>query len=369
MKKIIQYILLTFILLIFSHCEKTESEKVYYDQNYISEIKNARKETVFFTARNYIPGATLTVAKNGKIIYSEGWGFASKDLEVPATRKTKFRIGNLSELYTSAIYLKMVEDDLLHPDSTVQHYLPEFPEKKYPITLQHLADHTSGIREPTFYEKAGDKLIISLKNGIKLFENDSLLYAPETFQIQTIFNYMLLGSVMENVTDKNFNYLLNKYLTDTLGLESTVVDNQFTTIKNRSDFYISNLITQVINATVWDMQYRAPSDGILSNAEDLVKFGNAILYSDYFSEEFKNLLFKQTYIQKDLSRNMSNSWINITDKNGREAWGKSGSVNGGSAALLIYPEEKLVVAMATNLSSVSEDFPVFTIANFFLSNK
>jgi serine beta-lactamase-like protein LACTB, mitochondrial len=70
---------------------------------------------------NNIPGGSFSIAKEGKIIYAEAMGLASKDLEVPANRKTKFRIGEVSELFTSLIYQMMIEDGTLHPDSSVQH--------------------------------------------------------------------------------------------------------------------------------------------------------------------------------------------------------------------------------------------------------
>ncbi|MCD6355291.1 MAG: serine hydrolase [Prolixibacteraceae bacterium] len=104
------------------------------------------------------------MAKQGKIIYSEGLGEASRDLNVPVTLKTRFRTGEVSELFTSLIYQLMVEKGILNPDSTVQHYLPGFPPKKeFKLTLKQLVDHTSGIRKPYFSEKNSQGLNIRIK--------------------------------------------------------------------------------------------------------------------------------------------------------------------------------------------------------------
>ncbi len=359
---------LTFLfILLFSlpNCKKNNSD-VLYDRKYSEEIKAARKDAVFFLSRNFIPGGTFAIAKEGKIIYSEGLGQASKDLDVPVKRSTKFRVGEISELFTSLIYQKMWENGTLHPDSTVQHYYPDFPEKQFELPISHLVYQTSGIREPNGEEKDWRGLNVSLQKGIDTFKNDSLLVPPGMYQIPGMFNYNLLGAVMEKVTDKKFAEILKEFVTDTLHLENTTIDNPFITIEGRSDFFDHNFISQVVNATTRDMRFKAPSEGLLSNAEDLVKFGNALLFSEYFSEEIKDRLFEPVSLYNDIPSQMANGWILMEDRSGRKIYGKSGTVAGGGAALLVYPEEELVVACAANLGSISEEFPVFTMASHFL---
>jgi serine beta-lactamase-like protein LACTB, mitochondrial len=114
------------------------------------------------------------------------------------------------------------------------------------------------------------------------------------------------------------------------------------------------------------MRFRAPSEGLLSNAEDLVKFGNALLYSGYFSAEIKARLFEPVILFDNILSTMANGWILMEDREGRKIYGRSGTVTGGGAALLIYPDEKLVVACAVNLGAFSNDYPVFDMARHFL---
>ncbi len=359
------FYILIFVIINLSSCKKNNDD-VLYDRSYLNEIKAARQEIALYMGRNSVPGATFAVSKGGEIIYSEGLGLASKDLEVPATRHTKFRIGQLSENLTSLIYYKLVEDGIFHPDSTVQHYFPDFPKKKYKIPIRHLVQHTSGIRAPSSVEQNWRGLNISIQKGLEQFMHDSLVAPPGMYQIASLYNYNLLGAIMEKTTEMQFHELLKKYVTDTLGLENTMVDNPFITIKGRTDYFDHNFVAQVMHATWRDMRYRAPSEGLLSNAEDLVKFGNALLYSEYISEEIRSKLFKPIVLNDGLHAQMTNGWAIITDYSDRKIYGKSGSVTGGSAALIIYPREELIVACATNLSSLSEDFPVFLIASKFL---
>ena len=366
MKQIFSGLLLSAMILAFGGCEKEKADLIY-DRSYIDEIKQTRKEFSTFLSRNYIPGGNIAIAKDNKIIYSEGMGFASTELEVQMTRENKLRIGDVSELFTSIIYLKLVEEGVLEPDSTVQHYLEYYPETNLRLAIKHLPYHTSGIRKEDSEENDRGGLNISIQKGLESFMYDELTSPPGWYEEVSMFNPNLLGAVMEKATNKKFPQLLKEYLTDTLNLTNTVVDNPSARIKGRSEFYSQNMLGQIVNAPFRDARYKAPSKGILSNAEDLVKLGMAVLESNYFSDDFRENIFKPCDLYGNYKSKMANGWLLTFDKKGREVNASSGSVTGGGAAILIYPEEKLVLACAINLT-LSNDIPLFEIADHFLQD-
>lgn len=365
MKRGIQLLVLFAVLLGLSNCKKAKTD-ILYSKKYIDEIKEVRKEMGFFLAGNFVPGASIAISLNGELIYSEGIGIASKDLNVPVNRKTKFRIGSVSELYTAYIYHKMVQEGVLNPDSTIQHYYPEFPKKEYPITLDQLVQHSSGIREPNHKETSWRGLNIRLEKGLDNFKNDPLIAQPGYYQYPTSYNYDLLGVVMQKAEKKKFREILKTYLTDTLHLDNTVLDNPVLSIENRSQFYDHNMVSQIINATTLDLRHSTPSNGILSNAEDLVKLGNAYLSSDYLSEETRTKIFTKIQLANGIEPDLTNSWVMLRNNSGGLVYGKDGEVLGGSASILVYPEEKLIIACTTNLTGATGNFPIFKIASKFL---
>jgi CubicO group peptidase (beta-lactamase class C family) len=369
MKSVFQVFLLLAILLAFSNCEKKTND-ILYDSNYKKEIIEVRKEASMYLMINNIPGGSFAIAKEGKIIYAEALGLASKDLEVLANRKTKFRIGEVSELFTSLIYQMMIEDGTLHPDSSVQHYLPDFPkpvfrEANQKITLSQLVNHSSGIRESSDEEMDWVKINTTIQTGLDLFKNDPLHGIPGWYENPSLFNYNLLGAVMERVTGKSYPDLLKSYVTDTLKLTNTLADNSFRTIVGRTDFYDYNMVSQVINATTRDLRFRTPSEGLLSNAEDLVKLGNAILFSDIIPEQIKMRLFEPVQLMGDFPPTMANGWLLLRNNQGELSYGRVGGVTGGGAVLLIIPDKKMVVAGTVNLTS-SDEIPVFKLIAPFL---
>jgi len=264
----------------------------------------------------------------------------------------------------------MVENGTLHPDSTVQYYLPDYPLSAYKetlnrITISQLANHSSGIREPSEDIHIWKGQNITLQTSLDNFKNEPLNSPPGWVESPSSNNYNLLGAIMEKATGKPFPELLKNYITDTLQLTNTEVDNPFRTVIGRTDFFDYNLVSQVVNATFRDMRYRAPSEGLLSNAEDLVKFGNTILNSNLFSDSIKTRLFKPTGLLGDFPPTMANGWVILKNKEGFFMYGRVGGVTGGSAVLLIIPDKKLVIAGTTNLTSTDE-IPVFKLIEPFL---
>ncbi len=347
-------------------CTKSNTD-IVYNRKYIDEIKEARKDLHFHLIQNMVPGANVAVSINNEIVYSEAMGWASKDLEVPAKRSTKFRVADISSLFTNAIYLKMTEEGIINPDSSVQHYFPGFPDKIAKVTVKMLVNEISGIRPP--YADEEMKLVnTSIEKGINLFKDDPLDMPPGEFQIHSSYNHNLLGVVLEKASGKNFATLLKEYVTDTLNLNTTISDNPFATIIGRSDFYESNVLQQVIHTTFYDLRPNAPSKGLLSSAEDLVRLGNAYLEGNFFSEETRQTLFEPLRLYNNNTSRMVNGWFVYRDTFGRTVYSIETSVVGGTAALLIYPEEKLVAAYACNLTSALDETPVFIIANNFVES-
>ena len=367
MKQSFFRLLLSALLLASWGCEKKQANFIY-DKAYIDEIKQARKDIALYINRNYIPGATIAIAKENKIIYSEGIGLASTELDVPMTRENKLRIGDVSQIFTNIIYLKLVEEGVLNPDSTVQHYIPDYPVTDFKLAIKHLPHHTSSIRKEEAGEIEKPGLNLTIQKGLKDFMHDPLSNPPGWYQETSMFNTNLLGAVMEKAAKKNFPVLLREYVTDTLKLTNTVLDDPFAIISDRTDFYDQSRMGQNINAPFRDMRYKAPAKGILSNAEDLVKLGMAILESKYFAEEFRESLFQPCDLYGGYKSEMANGWLLMQDENGREFYGSGGGVTGGGAAILIYPDDNLVIAFAVNQTLGTDNLPVFKIANYFLKD-
>src|SRR6058998_493605 len=95
---------------------------------------------------NRIPGVQVAVSVNGKLVWSEGFGYADAARKRPVTRETQFRIGSVSKPLTATAVALLYEQGKLDLDAPVQRYVPSFPDKGHPITTRLLAGHLAGIR-------------------------------------------------------------------------------------------------------------------------------------------------------------------------------------------------------------------------------
>ena len=371
--KLVSWAPALFILFaLLTDCSHTEQQKIL-TRKFLEPIKESRQDAYFYMARSNMPGSSIAVSVEGKLVWSEGFGYASRDLKVPASRVTRYRIGEVTQVLTALTYQLLAEQGKLHPDSTVQHYYPDFPLKKYRLTVRNLAEQTSGIRPPTDEEKIRKSLNVGLEAGLDCFKNDSLLFMPGSFQFPSIYNYNLLGMVIQKATGKRFSDVVKELVTDTLGMKETVPDNLLGVIENRADFFDHDYMSRIIHAVSTDNRYKMPSEGYLSTAEDLNRLGTSLLFSEYIPGSVKNKIFEQVKLPGGPPTRWANGWFHAENESGNSYYFITGNITGGGAALVVFPSEKLVIAWASNIENEIDEFPVYKIAmnfiNFINGNK
>ena len=108
-----------------------------------------------------VPGLSVAVAMDGKIVWSEAFGLADVETKTPVTPSTRFRIGSISKPLTSAGLALLVERGKIDMDAPIQKYIPDFPQKEGPITVRMLAGHLSGIRNYRVGERGSVQQAVS----------------------------------------------------------------------------------------------------------------------------------------------------------------------------------------------------------------
>ena len=107
----------------------------------------AREITNQFMAETGFPGIAVTVSIDGDVVWSEGFGYADVEQQVPVSPSlTRFRVGSTAKSMTAMAIGKLVESGALDLDAPIQRYLPDYPEKDGVITARLLGGHLAGIR-------------------------------------------------------------------------------------------------------------------------------------------------------------------------------------------------------------------------------
>jgi D-alanyl-D-alanine carboxypeptidase len=95
------------------------------------------------------PGASVAVAKQGKVLLAKGYGLADVAGRVRARANTVYRIGSVTKQFTAAAVMDLAERGRLGVDDEVTRFLPDYPTNGYHLTIRHLLTHTSGIANYT----------------------------------------------------------------------------------------------------------------------------------------------------------------------------------------------------------------------------
>lgn len=131
-----------------------------------SSYKKADELVDKFFEKNAPVGLSLSVGREGAIIWSKGLGYSDLEQHVPVMpSKTKFRVANVAKPFTAYALLKLVEESKINLDAEIQTYVPSFPKKEFPITVRQLATHLSGIRHYSGDEAYSNTRYESVKDG------------------------------------------------------------------------------------------------------------------------------------------------------------------------------------------------------------
>jgi CubicO group peptidase (beta-lactamase class C family) len=295
------------------------------------------------------PGASVTVIKDGDVVWSEGFGWADLEQQVAVTPLTRFRIGSVSKSLTSIGLGLLVQEGKIELDAPVQRYVPSFPVKQAPVTVRELAGHTAGIRHYRGNEMMIQQHYATVTEALDIFRNDTLLFTPGTRFSYSSYGFNLLSAAMERAAGEPFVAFMTHRVIEPLGLRHTVAEFTDSLIPFRSHFYTrADSGNGIVNAPFVDNSYKWAGGGFLSTAEDLARVGQLLLEGALLRPETRQMLWTSQRTTDGRETGYGMGWFTDHDAAGRRRVFHSGGSVGGTAYLLIYPDQKLVLALLVN---------------------
>ncbi len=348
-------------------------------QNISSQnIKNSKYSAAIFESHRIIdslqqtqniPGIDIAISIDGKMLWSEGFGYANLEHQVPIkTGETMFRVGSISKPLTAAALGILFEEDKLNLDSNIRNYVPYFPEKKYPISVKQLAGHLGGIRTYIDNEFNSSKKYNSVKEGLNIFINDTLLFEPGTKYEYSSYGFNLLSAAIEGASGTTYLSFMQNNIFKPLGMTATFADKNEDIIPDRTAFYDIDALGNTKHATYVDNSNKWAGGGFLSTTHDLIKFGNAMIGDAFLSKKTMNLLTQSGELNNGTKTGYGIGWGIIKRKN-LKGFGHHGASIGGSTKFEIFPKEKLVIIIISNASNIDYGNIVESIINIFMDSK
>jgi CubicO group peptidase (beta-lactamase class C family) len=314
------------------------------------------------------PGISILIAKQGQVIYKKAFGSANIELNVPLQPDMIFRIGSITKQFTAIAILQLVEQGKISLQDTIQKYIKDFPPKGYPITIENLLTHTSGIfdfsslNDPSPYI---DRWDFTPQFILDKFKNLPLDFKPGTKYNYSNSGYLLLGLVIEAVTGKSYHKYIEENLLKVAGLNHTLYAHENTIVPKRVTGYTRDR-GFFENSEYQSMSFGFAAGDLLSTVEDLYKWNTAVIQYKLIKEETLEKAFTPFKLSNGMSSNYGYGWF-IDSLQGIKCIHHEGQMSGFIAEEKYFPTENIYVAILTNVKS-GEDKTDFSALRFALMN-
>lgn len=223
--------------------------------------------------RQNVPGLSLAVVKDGKVVKAAGYGLADLEGKVAATPETVYHIGSISKQFVAATLLVLAQEKRLGLDDRVAEHLRDAPPAWRAITIRHLLTHTSGIeRDLPAFDSAKDQDNTQILRSVFPLP---LRFQPGEKWEYSNSGYSVLAEIIGTVTGRPwFDYVRERIFTP-LGMTATRPTNTTERIAQRARPYTDN--NKLLPVEPWKALH--PAGGFLSTVLDLAKW-DAALYTD-----------------------------------------------------------------------------------------
>jgi D-alanyl-D-alanine carboxypeptidase len=285
---------------------------------------------------------SLTIAKDDKVVYTRAIGYTQVDATAkkPLTAASRFRIASITKTYTAVMILQLVEEGKLKLTDTLDKFFPQVPNARK-ITLLQILSHRSGIpkvRRDQATWKPGAP--VTKEEMLALIVKGAPEFEPDTKNSYSNSGYFLLGLILEKLTGKPYDQALEERINSKIGLKDTYLAT------GRIDVNKGEALTYTNTGSDWTLWKEGfethPSIGfqLISTPGDMAKFIQALFDLKLISQDSLN--------QMKTMRDDEGLGLVTFAFAGKTFYGNTGGGDNYGSWLMYQPEEKLVVAYATN---------------------
>jgi serine beta-lactamase-like protein LACTB len=322
-------------------------------------VEQARQIVRADLIKQNLPGLSVAVGTGNEIVWAEGFGWADLEKRVPVAPDMRFRIGTASTALTSAAVGLLLEKGRLKLDDEIQTYVPEFPDKQWPVTLRQLMGHVAGVRND-----GGDEgPLFSVRcerpvDALQYFKDSKLLFEPGTRYRYSSYGWILVSAAVEAATDEPFLSFMQKQVFERLGMVDTKADSATEPIPNRATFYFPRFAADPRYGPdlmrPLDYSCYAGSSAFLSTPSDLVRFAMALDSGKLLQPATVHLLQTSQRLASGQETGYGLGWdletVEVAGKHTTVVGHDGESLGGMVASLMTFPEHGIVVSVTSNIS-------------------
>ena len=331
-------------------------------------LKSPAVDSLLAEYSGNVPGASLTVIHNGKVVYKHSYGMADIEKGIPVTAKTNFRLASVTKEFTAAAIMLLVKKGKLGFEDNLTKIFPGFPEYGKKITIADLLNHTSGLIDYESLIPDTDTVQVTDKDVLAMMmKQDSTYFQPGSKYQYSNTGYALLAMIVEKVTGKPFAAFLKKNIFKPLGMNNSIAYQKgISEIKNRAYGYsrkdggFSRDDQSVTSAVLGD-------GGIYSSVNDLFKWDQSLYTGKIVPLKMKEKSFTRGILNNGEKIDYGFGW-HLKKFKGHEVVYHTGVTRGFRNIIYRIPFLKFTVIMLTNRNEGDSESLAEKIVSLYLND-
>ncbi len=221
--------------------------------------------------KNNISGAGIVMVSGDSIVLLRGFGKADIENDIDVNENTMFRLGSVSKLFVSLAILKLQEEGQLNLEDKVSDIIPEIEivnpwEEQYPIRIENLLEHTSGLNDWSWAELgSNDPKPKTLKESLEYYPKGRIAkFVPGTRIQYSNLAVSIAAYIVEKVSGMTYEDYVTKYFFKPLGMKNATFCNSEQYKNKGAKCYANKTLLPYLN-----ILYR-PSAALTASPKELV---------------------------------------------------------------------------------------------------
>ena len=298
------------------------------------------------------PGCAVSVIEGGDIVLARGYGAANLEYGIPITPASVFHVASVSKQFTALAVALLADEGRLSWDDDIRRHVPELPDHGVPITLRHLAQHTSGVRDQwSLLQMAGWRWggdVITQGDVLDLLTRQTALhFRPGTEHLYSNSGYTLLAVAVERVSGQTLRAFTDERIFGPLGMARTAFrDDHTLLVPDRAYAYEADGAGGY-RLSIPDFAVVGASS-LFTTVEDLARWNRNFRTGEIGGRDVVRQIQETTTLASGAQVSYAYGLVHGTHR-GRRTVGHGGTDAGYRSEFLRFPEEDMAVAVLCNV--------------------